>query len=165
MPRRGRFDPQTLESPIGRPFIVLALTYAALTPGFTIAAAILAVSSVGLLFNHTTQPGHSLLDQASVDFVVRASVTFLTAGAIHAVDAGLRRERHRAEGLAARKVAQVDQLEGLQRIVARFDGSRPVAEIMQDVVDDVAATFDITLVSAYLPDEQGRLSMVGRGRI
>jgi diguanylate cyclase (GGDEF)-like protein len=157
----GGFNPQTLESPIGRPFIVLALTYAALTPGFSIAAAVLGVSSVGLLFNHTTQPGHSLLDQASVDFVVRASVTFLTAGAIHAVDAGLRRERHRAEGLAARKVAQVDQLEGLQRIVARFDGSRSVSEIMQDVVDDVAATFDITLVSAYLPDEKGRLSMVG----
>jgi diguanylate cyclase (GGDEF)-like protein len=157
----GAYDPQTLESPIGRPFIILALTYAALTPGFSIAAAIVGLASIGLLVNHTSQPGHDLLDQAAVDFVVRASVTFLTAGAIHAVDRGLQRERGRAEGLAARKVAEVDQLEGLQRIVARFDGSRPVDAIMQDVVDDVAATFDITLVSAYLPDERGRLSMVG----
>ena len=85
----------------------------------------------------------------------------MTAAAIHAVDRGLRRERRRAEGLAARKVAKADQLEGLQRIVGRFDGSRPVAVVMQDVVDDVASTFDVTLVSAYLPDEQGRLSMVG----
>ena len=92
---------------------------------------------------------------------MRTSVTFLTAGAIHYVDRGLRRERRRAESLAARKVAKADQLEGLQRIVRRFDGSRPVASIMQDVVDDVARTFDITLVSAYLPDESGRLSMVG----
>lgn len=157
----GTFDPQTLESPIGRPFIILALTYAALTPGFSIAAAILGVASIGLLFNHTTQAGHSLLDQSAIDFVVRASVTFLTAGAIHALDRGLARERQRAEGLAARKVAQVDQLEGLQRIVARFNGSQPVDAIMQDVVDDVATTFDITLVSAYLPDEHGRLAMVG----
>jgi diguanylate cyclase (GGDEF)-like protein len=157
----GAYDPGTLESPIGRPFIILGLTYAALTPGFSFAAAIVALASVGLLISHTSQPGHSLVDQPSVDFAVRASVTFLAAGAVHAVDRGLRRERRRAEGLAARKVARADQLEGLQRIVARFDGSRPVAVVMQDVVDDVASTFDVTLVSAYLPDEQGRLSMVG----
>ena len=45
-------------------------------------------------------------------------MTFLTAGAVYDVDRGLRRERRRAEGLAARKVARADQLEGLQRIVA-----------------------------------------------
>src|SRR5207344_2809156 len=38
---------------------------------------------------------------------------------------------------------------------------KPVAEVMQAVVEDVASTFDVTLVSAYLPDEQGRLSVVG----
>ncbi len=157
----GAYDPSTLESPVGRPFIILALTFAALTPGFSLAAGIVALASVGLLADHAVQPGQSLVDQSSVDFAVRVSVTFLAAGAIHAVDRGLRRERRRAEGLAARKVAKVDQLEGLQRIVARFDGSRPVAVVMQDVVDDVAATFDVTLVSAYLPDDQGRLSMVG----
>ncbi len=157
----GRYDPATLVPPPGRPFIILALTYAALTPGFLISAALVALASAGLLIEHGLRPGHEPIDDHSVDFLVRTSVTFLTAGAIYYVDRGLRRERRRAESLAARKVAKADQLEGLQRIVRRFDGSRPVASIMQDVVDDVARTFDITLVSAYLPDESGRLSMVG----
>ena len=43
----GAYDPGTLESPIGRPFIILGLTYAALTPGFSFAAAIVARTSVG----------------------------------------------------------------------------------------------------------------------
>ncbi len=157
----GQYDPITLVPPPGRPFIILALTYAALTPGFLLSAGLVALASVGLLVEHGLRPGHEPLDDHSVDFLVRTSITFLTAGAMHYVDRGLRRERRRAESLAARKVAKADQLEGLQRIARRFDGSRPVASIMQDVVDDVARTFDITLVSAYLPDESGRLSMVG----
>ncbi len=134
----GQYDPATLVPPPGRPFIILALTYAALTPGFLISAGIVALASAGLLVEHGLRPGHQPIDDHSVDFLVRTSVTFLTAGAIHYVDRGLRRERRRAESLAARKVAKADQLEGLQRIVRRFDGSRPVASIMQDVVDDVA---------------------------
>ncbi len=157
----GPYDTFTLEAPVGRPLIILALTFAALTPGFSIAAGALAVAAIGLLIGHVAVAGHPPLDEHSVAFLVATSVTFLTAGAIHYVDRGLRRERTRAEGLAARKVAQVDQLEGLQRIVRRFDGSRPVAAVMQDVVDDVATTFDIPLVSAYLPDDAGRLSIVG----
>ena len=77
----GAYDPGTLESPIGRPFIILGLTFAALTPGFSIAAGIVALASFGLLINHAMQPGLSLVDQSSVDFAVRASVTFLAAGA------------------------------------------------------------------------------------
>ena len=149
------------QGPVGRPLIILGLTYAALTPGFAIAAAIVALSSVGLLIEHVTVAGHPPLDDHTVAFFVRTSVTFLTAGAVHYIDRGLRRERRRAERLAARKVAKADKLEGLQRIVSRFDGSRPVAAVMQDVVDDVATTFDVPLVSAYLPDDAGRLSMVG----
>ena len=34
----GQYDPATLVPPPGRPFIILALTYAALTPGFLISA-------------------------------------------------------------------------------------------------------------------------------
>ncbi len=156
----GTFDPLTMVPPVGRPFIILAIMYAALTPGFGIAAAVVAIASVALLVDHQALTG-TVVDGASVDFVVRTSVTFLGAFAIQAVDHGLRREQRRVERLAARKVARADQLEDLQRIVARFDGSRPVAEVMQAVVDDVAEVFGITLVSAYLPDEAGRLSMVG----
>ncbi len=157
----GLADPTALDAQVGTPFVVLAFTYAALTPGFSIAALILAVVSGNLLIQHAALPGHTSLDAHAVDFLVRAAVAYIAALAMHAVDRGLRRERRRAEGLAARTVARADQLEGLQRIIRRFDGSRPVTEVMQDVVEDVAATFDITLVSAYLPDESGRLSMVG----
>ena len=148
--------------PVGRPLIILALTFAALTPGFSIAAAIVAIA-IGRPAHRARgrASGHQPLDQHAADFLVRTSVTFLTAGAVHYVDRGLRRERRRAEALAARKVAKADQLEGLQRIVRRFDGSRPVAVVMQEVVDDVSTTFDVPLVSAYLPDDAGRLSMVG----
>jgi diguanylate cyclase (GGDEF)-like protein len=157
----GPYDPSTLEPPVGRPLIILALTYAALTPGFPIAAGLVGLASIGLLATHATIESHTFFDDDSVRFLVRWSVTFLGAGAVYFLDRGLRRERRRAESLAARKVARADQLEGLQRIISRFDGSRSVDAVMQDVVDDVAATFDITLVSAYLPDSNGRLSMVG----
>ena len=42
-------------------------------------------------------------------------------------------------------------LETLNRIIARFDGSLPTPSVMQDVVDDIAREFEITLVSMYLP--------------
>jgi diguanylate cyclase (GGDEF)-like protein len=157
----GPYDPATLEPPVGRPLIILALTYAALTPGFPIAVALVALASAGLVVSHAVAFPDRGLDAETVGFLVRTSVTFLGAGAVYYLDRGLRRERRRAENLAARKVARADQLEGLQRIISRFDGSRPVDAVMQDVVDDVARTFDITLVSAYLPDSTGRLSMVG----
>jgi diguanylate cyclase (GGDEF)-like protein len=157
----GPYDPTTLEPPVGRPLIILALTYAALTPGFPIAAGLVGLASIGLLATHATIESHTFIDDDSVRFLVRWSVTFLGAGAVYFLDRGLRRERRRAENFAARKVARADQLEGLQRIISRFDGSRSVDAVMQDVVDDVAATFDVTLVSAYLPDSHGRLSMVG----
>jgi diguanylate cyclase (GGDEF)-like protein len=161
MAAAGSYDATTMVPPVGRPLIIIALTFAALTPGFSIAAVIVVLASVGLLVEHATVVGHPPLDQHVADFIVRTSVTMLTAGAVYYVDRGLRRERRRAEGLAARKVARADQLEGLQRIVRRFDGSRPVAVVMQEVVDDVSQTFDVPLVSAYLPDDAGRLAMVG----
>ena len=67
----------------------------------------------------------------------------------------------RAVRLAARSRARVDTLETLERVVRRFDGTRPVAEIMQSVVDDIATSFQIPLVSIYLPIGPTRLSMVG----
>ena len=157
----GLSDPAVLDAQIGTPFVILAFTYAALTPGFSIAALIAVAVGTSLVYRHAGIPGHSTFDPHAVDFLVRATVAFLAGVAMHEVDRGLRRERRRAERLAARKGAHADQLDGLQRIVRRFDGSKPVAEVMQAVVEDVATTFDVTLVSAYLPDETGRLAMVG----
>ena len=52
-------------------------------------------------------------------------------------------------------------LETLNRIIARFDGSLPTPSMMQDVVDDIAREFEITLVSMYLSAGSERLTMVG----
>ena len=135
----GLSDPAVLDSQIGTPFVILAFTYAALTPGFSIAALIAVAVGTSLMVQHAGIPGHSTFDPHAVDFLVRATVAFLAGVAMHEVDRGLRRERRRAERLAARKGAHADQLEGLQRIVRRFDGSKPVAEVMQAVVEDVAS--------------------------
>ena len=80
------------------------------------------------------------------------------------VAASPRRERNGRQGWRrARSATGRRSSRALQRIVARFDGSRPVAAVMQDVVDDVAATFEITLVSVYLPD-RARPPVDGRRR-
>ncbi len=63
--------------------------------------------------------------------------------------------------MAERSRERVDVLERVNRIVARFDGSQPVADVIQAVVDDIAWEFDIALVSMYLPAEPDRLVMVG----
>ena len=67
----------------------------------------------------------------------------------------------RASKLAAERRERLDALETLNRITARFDGSRPVPTVVQDVVDDIAREFEITLASIYLPISAERLSMVG----
>ena len=52
-------------------------------------------------------------------------------------------------------------LERVNRIVARFDGSKPVEDVIQAVVDDISREFQITLVSMYLPFGPTQLTMVG----
>lgn len=151
---------ETLALPAATPFIILALTYAALTPGFWPAFAIVVVASLAAVLGYLGSDGR-VLDAPAIEFIVRAVVVGLVALGIRVIDVGLRRERARSDRLASMRLDQVDQLEGLQRIVARFDGSRSVIEVIQDVVNDVAATFDIALISMYLPDGDGRLSMVG----
>jgi len=67
----------------------------------------------------------------------------------------------RATRLSARNRQRVDALERVNRIVARFDGSSPVQDVIQAVVDDIAREFRITLVSLYLPTGRNQLTMVG----
>ena len=55
----------------------------------------------------------------------------------------------------------MDVLERVNRIVARFDGSQPVQNVIQAVVDDIAREFKVTLVSLYLPTGRNQLTMVG----
>ena len=59
------------------------------------------------------------------------------------------------------RAREVDRLVALQEILRRFDGSRPVAEVLGDVARDVADRFAIPLVALYLPDGEDRLELAG----
>ena len=75
--------------------------------------------------------------------------------------AGLRRERQRADRLSARKVARVDRSSASTGSSPGSTGRSRSQDVIQAVVDDIAREFEITLVSMYLPIEQGQLTMVG----
>ena len=158
----SRIDLVTLEPPPALPLVILALSYAAITPGYLIAAAMYLALAVGVGVLHAlsqgTAPGRELV---SDEYLVRVTVTFLAATGMYVVVRVAAAAEDRAGRLAERSRRRVDHLEQLERIVRRFDGSRSVAEVMQDVVDDVSRVFEIPLVSIYLPQADGRLAMVG----
>ena len=158
----GRIDIVALEPAPGLPLIILALSFAAITPGYPIAAALYLALAVGVGIAHAAlqQPG-TLAGPVSDEYVVRATVTFLAATGMWVVVRVAAAAEDRAARYAARSRRRVDDLERLERIVRRFDGSRSVQEVMQAVVEDVSRTFDIPLVSIYLPQPDGRMAMVG----
>ncbi|MEX1173399.1 MAG: GAF domain-containing protein, partial [Chloroflexota bacterium] len=156
----GPNDLTTLAMPPAGPLVVLALSFAAITPGYPIAAAILIGATVG------TYGAHASLMPAGADvvideYVVRVAVVLLAATGLFVVVRVATAAEDRAASLAARSRRRVDDLERLERIVRRFDGLRPVQEVIQDVVDDVSGEFEIALVSIYLPQGDRRLDMVG----
>ncbi len=158
----GPIDLRTLAMPATAPLVVLALTYAAITPGFPLAAGLIFGSSMAVALAHATViASGGALDLVSDEYVVRSAVMLLASTSMYLVVRIATEAEGRANRLAARNRARVDALEALDRIIRRFDGSKPVRDVIQGVVDDVSETFEITLVSMYLPDEQGRLSMVG----
>lgn len=158
----GLPDVATLTPPAAGPLVILGLTFAAITPGFPIAALIVLGSSVTIAIAHA---GRALVAEpatlVSDEFVVRAAVALLAATGMYLVVRIATTAEDRAARLAARSRRRVDDLERLERIVRRFDGSRAVHEVIQGVVDDVSREFEIALVSIYLPRADGRLSMVG----
>jgi diguanylate cyclase (GGDEF)-like protein len=138
------------------------MTYAAMTPGYSRAAAIYIGSVIAVLVAHlqliqlTGQLGESI-DEFIVGFV---AVLLASAGMAVVVRVATDAEL-RATRLAARSRERVDVLERVNRIVGRFDGSRPVRDVIQAVVHDIAADFEIPLVSLYLPFGRDQLTMVG----
>jgi diguanylate cyclase (GGDEF)-like protein len=153
-------DIATLAIPSAGPFVVLALSFAALTPGYPIAAALVlgGASLVGIQ--------HVLLDATVGDvvrdeFVVQVAVTMLASTGMFLVVRIATEAEARAGRLAERRRRRVDDLEAVHRILRRFDGSLPIREVTQAVVDDLSRTFEIALISVYLPDPDGRLSMIG----
>ncbi len=158
----GAIDPRTMLLPSAAPLVILALSYAAITPGYPVAALLVIAGWIRAMAAHlevTAQGGADNL--VSDDFVINVAVVLLAATGLYLVVRIASDAESRAVRLAARSHARVDTLEALERIVRRFDGSRPVAEIMQSVVDDIATSFQIPLVSIYLPTLPTRLSMVG----
>lgn len=157
----GPMDPATLDVPSAAPLTWLALAYAAVTPGFPLACSILAAGAAAMLALHhmVATPGGP--NEGRDEYVVSAVVIFLATTGMYMVVRVATAAEARAMRLASRSRARVDALEALDRIDRRFDGSRPVSEIIQSVVEDVSREFDIALVSMYLPDEAGRMSMVG----
>jgi diguanylate cyclase (GGDEF)-like protein len=158
----GVADSQTLQRSDAAPVMALAMAYAALTRGYAIAAATISVASLTLLIGHAQDVGLAGLAGGGTDeFVVGFIVTlFASAGMAFVVRLATDAEA-RATRLSTDSRARVDILERLNRIVARFDGSQPVRDVIQAVVDDVAHEFDITLVSMYLPFGTDQLTMVG----
>ncbi len=158
----GPADIVALRLPPAASLSILAMAYAAITPGYLIAAAIFSGTTLAIFIAHVqVTPAVAPVNQATDGFTVRAIVTILASAGIAVVVRIATEAESRANRLAARSRERVDALEALNRIVSRFDGTRSVRSVIQEVVDDIAREFDITLVSMYLPDANGRLEMVG----
>lgn len=157
----GPMDIGTLDSPSATPLIVLALAFAAITPGYPIAAGMFVAGTVAIGFAHMALLGPVASGPVSDEFVVRSVVVLLSSTGMFIVVQIASAAEARASRYAARSRARVDALEKLELVGRGFDGSRPVREVIQGLVDGISREFEITLVSMYLPDDTGRLSMVG----
>ena len=158
----GPADVATLTRPAAAPLIVLAMAFAAMTPGYPIAAALLSGASIGLFIAHSQVAGVLHLQGLVADtYVIGIIVTLLASTGMAIVVRVATDAESRATRLSARNRQRVDALERVNRIVARFDGSQPVQDVIQAVVDDIAREFRITLVSLYLPTGRNQLTMVG----
>jgi diguanylate cyclase (GGDEF)-like protein len=145
------------------PFLVVALSYAAITRGFVAAAAIVVVASMSAVGAHLADLGPSHLDRAdAVDFVVRSTVAVLAAGGMWIAVGQVRREQTRSRRLAVQRRARVRELEGLHRILARFDGSAPLSETLRSIVDEMRAAFGLRHASIYLLSDDGSLELSGQ---
>jgi diguanylate cyclase (GGDEF)-like protein len=158
----GPADVTTLARSAAAPLIVLAMAFAAMTPGFPIAAAALAGTSIALFVAHwQIIIAHPLANLATDDYAIGIIVTLLASTGMAIVVRVATEAESRATRLSASNRQRVDVLERVNRIVARFDGSKPVEDVIQAVVDDISREFQITLVSMYLPAGPNQLTMVG----
>jgi diguanylate cyclase (GGDEF)-like protein len=158
----GLADIATLQLPAAAPMIALALAFAAMTPGYPIAALLIGTTATSIFIAHSFWSfAATATAQATDRFVVNVVVTLLASSGMAIVVRIATEAEARANQLAAMSRERLDVLERVNAIVGRFDGTQPVREVVQGVVDDVARDFDIALISMYLPDSDGRLTMVG----
>ena len=158
----GMTDIATLQLPPAAPMIVLGLAFAAMTPGYLIGAGTLAAFATLVFLAHTFLSfAPNATAQATDRFVVNVVVTLLASAGMAIVVRIATEAEARANRLADRSRERLDVLERVNEIVGRFDGTQAIHSVVQGVVDDVARDFDIALISMYLPDSDGRLTMVG----
>ena len=96
----GLSDIVTLSIPAAAPLIVLAMAYAALTPGFRIAVALMTVASVAVLIGHlqVTQ-GVGIQSGPTAEFVVRVVVVLIASPGWLASCASRRKPNYVRRGL------------------------------------------------------------------
>lgn len=157
----GPIDVITLATPPAAWLVWLAVMFSAVTPGFPIALVTLLGVTIGTWIGHEVAIRDGGYDIVRDEFMIGSAVVYLTATGMFVVVRVAAAAEDRAARLAARLRRRFDDLETLERIVRRFDGSRPVREVIQGVVDDVSTAFEIALVSIYLPEGERRLTMVG----
>lgn len=157
----GSIDLATLTRPPSAPLVWLALSYAAITPGFPIALAVTGTVTVWAWAGHEFLVRTGDAEVVRAEFILTSLVVMLAATGMYVVVRVATEAEARANRLAARSRAHVDALETLERIDRRFDGSRPLRDVAQSVVEDVSREFRIALVSLYVPTDDGRLTMVG----
>jgi diguanylate cyclase (GGDEF)-like protein len=158
----GAPDPGDLEPPAGIPLVILGLCYAAMTRGFPLALAILAGVATGVVLTHLSMPGRSLSDGHLAGFIMRTSTSALAAVGIAVVLGRLDTERRRGDRMASRRRRRLGDLAGLHRILARFDGSLPLPDVLVRVVHDMRDRFGLQHSSIYLLEEDGSLRMAGQ---
>lgn len=157
----GSIDVVTLATPSAAWFVWLAVMFSAVTPGFPLALVMLLGATIGTWIGHEFAVRDGGYDIVRDEFFIGSAVVHLSAMGMFVVVRVAAAAEDRAARLAARLRRRFDDLEVLERIVRRFDGSRPVREVIQAVVDDVSTSFEIALVSIYLPEGERRLTMVG----
>ena len=155
-------DVVSLAVPSAGPFVVLALAFAAITPGYPLAAALVLAGGGWVGIRHAQAvAGLPTAELVSDEYVIKIAVLLLSTTGMAAVVRIATAAETRAARRAERRRRRVDDLESVGRILRHFDGTRSIREVAQSVTDDLSRTFDIALISIYLPDHDGRLSMVG----
>lgn len=157
----GSIDLVTLAMPSAGWLVWLALMFAAVTPGFPLALMTLLGATIGTWIGHELTVRDGGYEVVRDEFIIGSAVLAVASIGMFVVVRVAAAAEDRAARLAARLRRRFDDLETLERIVRRFDGSRPVREVIQAVVDDVSTAFEIALVSIYLPEGERRLTMVG----
>lgn len=122
----GTIDIVTLKMPAAAALAWLALTYAAVTPGYPVALVIMVGSTLGVWVGHelamsggTSGVGDVVRDE----FVIRSAVVYLATTGMFVVVQIAAAAEARAGRLAARIRRRIDDLETLDHIVRQFDGS------------------------------------------